>query len=160
MADETPTNPEPPNPHRQLIVYGEKTRFGAKDGPDPRAAKAKQVEEDKCQNQHSIRGALKRLMVADFDISKPITPSDLVKKFGRDGALINGAQVAAMNKFMQAMKNWKAMDSLIDAVDGKQKQSVELEAKRSLGDIILESYQEPEQVTKDESGSRENKTVA
>ena len=125
--------------NKDIAIIGKNTRFGSENGPDPKAAKAKQTEAGQ-GNQHSVRNALRRLAASDFVLGENMTPEVLVKKFGRNGVEISGAQMLAVRKFEQGMKNWKAMDSLIDAIDGKQVQKV-VEAQATLADLVNHSYE-------------------
>lgn len=129
---------------RALAPY----RFGQKDGNDPKEAKAKQTAAG-LGNQHTIRNSLKRLACAEVDITKMPTAEDMAKMFGRDGTKVTMAQLAAIKKFQQAMGNWKAMDSLIDHVDGKQVER-KVEATVSLADLVNRSYELEDQSEGDE----------
>lgn len=132
-----------PNPN--IVDAGKSTRFGAEGGPDPSASGYKTMT---TKNPSRVRAALQRIAAADFDISKPMNEKTIASVFGREGTL-TGAQIFAVQKAKQAMGNWKAMDSLIDAIDGKQVQKV-IETKVTLEQILSRSEEIEEQ---DEQGT-------
>lgn len=124
-----------PNGNKDIALAGVNTRFGS-GGADPSAAAKKRNTE---QNPSSIRLALQRIMATEIDITQPMTAEQIAKAFGRNGVKVSIAQAMAVRKVMQAHKEWKAMDSLIDHVDGKQVQAV-VEAKVTIADILAASY--------------------
>lgn len=116
-----------------ITVYGASTQFGKDGGPDASAAARKKNTEQHAQN---IRLALRRLAVADFDVSKPLTLDELVKKFGRDGTEISGAQMLAARKFLLALKgDARLLKQITDDIDGKQVQAL-VQAKTTLADLV------------------------
>jgi len=126
--------------NKDITEYGKATRFGSAGGPDPRAAKEKQTAAGQ-GNQHSVRNAARRLAAAEFDITKKLSPEDLVKKFGRDGYVVSGAQMIAIKKFQKAMTgDTKMLQQITDDIDGKQVQKV-VEAQASLADLVTKSYE-------------------
>ncbi len=120
-------------PPHEIIAIGEKTQFG-KDG-----GKSASEAGRKSPGGQSVRLALRRLMLAEVDVSKPMDARQLAKIFGNKGTIITAAQACALRKYQQAMQNWKAMDSLIDSVDGKAVQPV-ANATVTLADLVTASY--------------------
>lgn len=126
-----------PGGHPEIAKLGEGTRFGAENGPDPK--EAGQRAQRMHGAPHSVRIALRRLAAAEFDLEGPLTPQKLARVFGNTRGTMTGAQMAACKKFQQAMSNPKAMDSLIEHIDGKLVQKT-VEAKVTLAEIIAKSY--------------------
>lgn len=124
--------------NKDIAIIGKDTRFGSEKGPDPvEAQKAREAK----GNPGEIRGALKRLACAEIDITRTPTAEDMARIFSKNGGTkITMAQMAAIMKFQQGLKNWKAMDSLIDHVDGKQIER-KVEATVTLADLVTRSYE-------------------
>lgn len=111
--------------------------FGSPDGPDPAEAGRKGAE-----MKHGVRRALKRICYHKFDVSpegRQNLDLQLERLFGATSEM-TGAEMAAVAKFTQALKNPKAMDTFIDAVDGKQLQRV-AETRVSLADLVNASLE-------------------
>lgn len=120
----------------ELMVINQRTRFGQEGGPDPSASAKKKNE---TQHTASVRLTLRKLGMAKIDITKPITPETVAKAMGyRSAEDLTVIDLCSMMKLQQAMKNWKAMDTLIDHIDGKQVQKV-VEAQVSLADLVNKS---------------------
>lgn len=108
---------------------------------EPGALTPKQAS-DKAQEMggpYSVRNSLRRIAAHDFeaDFSKP---ADMVKEIEKKVFKEKkGAAFIAYCKFRQALTNPKSMDSLIDAIDGKQIET-KVEAKVSYEDIVKGSY--------------------
>lgn len=108
--DELPPNPNP-------IVHLEGKRFGEEGGGDPREAQAKSRE--KMKENASVRRMVRRIAEHEFDFgdgAKPI-PDQIKDVFG--SRRMTGAQVLAAARFAQGMKNYKAMQGLVEDIDGK-----------------------------------------
>src|SRR5436190_653334 len=117
----------------QIAALGRYTQFGKERGHDPSAAACKKSRE---AHAASVRLALRRLAIADFDISQPITLEELVTKFGREGMAISGAQMLAARKFLLALKgNVGLLQQVTDDIDGKQVQAT-VEARTTLADLV------------------------
>lgn len=103
------------------ITHLQGRRFGEAGGADPSAAATKRNNE---QNPSLVRLSLRRLAAAEFDITKELTNEEIVRKFGREGLKITGAQMIAVRKFQAALKKAdpKMMQQITDDIDGKQVQ--------------------------------------
>lgn len=117
------------NPDIQQHAIGH--RFGEAEGADPRAAQQK-------SKPWSIRAMAKRICAAEFDVG-PNAPSIEEQIKTLFGGKMTGGQLAAVRKFAQAMKDPRAMDTLIDNVDGKLIEK-KIEATATLADIVGKSY--------------------
>ncbi len=117
----------------KIAALGASTRFGQPGGPDP-GLMARE------KNPAHVRAVLRRLAACEIDITQPVTIELLSKMLRRDGSMLTGAEMLAVRKWQQAMTNWRAMDSLIDAIDGKQVQK-QVEAQATLADLINRSYE-------------------
>ncbi len=122
-----------------IAEYGKATRFGA--GNDPKEAHKRMQEE--VGNTTFVRPALRRLACAEFDVDKKMDANTLTRVFAKEKASLTGAQILAIRKFQHGLANYKAMDSLIDAIDGKQIQKV-AEARVSLADLVAGSFEDGE----------------
>ncbi len=128
--------PDGNNNNPNIVEHGKSTRFGADGGANPSDA-ASFGNHRRAQ----VRSSLRRLMGHVTGTASP-SASDLAKGFGKGRRLDNltVAEVMALHKVQQAMKNPKAMDTLIDHVDGKQVEK-KLEAKVTLADIINGNFE-------------------
>ena len=143
-----------PHGNYNIAVLGADTRFGQPRGPDSAAAARKKNAE---QHAASIRLSLRRLMEFEIDMTKPVTQDVLAAAFGRDGRCLTLAQACAVRKVYQALNNPRAMDMLIEQIDGKQVQAT-AEAKVTLADLVnasvsLERQQELSQKYGEDSPS-------
>lgn len=122
----------------QIAEYGKQTQFGSEGGPDPVEAGRKGG-----YSKGSIRQSLRRIGAHEFEVGEdaPDFTQQMMKVFGGEKRM-TGSQLAAVKKFGQAMKNPKAMDTLIDNIDGKLVQK-QVETKVSLEDLVNGSYDIP-----------------
>lgn len=126
------------NPNPNIAEAGASTRFGAPGGPDPKAAREKQV------NPTSIRSCLHRLMAYPLDPNKPMSDqirSDALLKFlgyGREPTL---AMLAAIQTYRHGVESGKIMMQLIDQVDGKLIEK-KVEATIPFSEIVKDSLQD------------------
>lgn len=139
MSDEIKHEAKGNNPN--IVEHGKATRFGAERGADPKEANKKLMDE--IGSPAFVRPALRRLACAEFDIDKKLDSNTLTRVFAKEKAALTGAQILAIRKFQQGMANYKAMDTLIDSIDGKQIQKV-AEAKVSLADLVAGSFEDGE----------------
>lgn len=123
--------PEGNNNNPNIIEAGKATQFGSAGRPDTASCAS---EGAKLKNK--IRPALRRLAAFEPGQARP-TVDDLAKAFGthKNSTNLTMAEIWALQKAMQASANWKAMDSLIDAVDGKQVDK-KVSASVPLADIL------------------------
>jgi hypothetical protein len=116
-----------------LIENNKGTRFGT-----PGAA-----DQATLPKNTAIRAALRRIAAFEFDVDvleRGPKPSELMRIFTKGGRTITGAQLAAIKKYSQAFQNYKAMDTMIDQVDGKQVQTI-AQAQVTLADLVNGSYE-------------------
>lgn len=143
--------------NKDIALIGKAYQFGAEKGPDPTEAIKKRNEKG---HPGEIRVALKRLACAEIDITRTPTAEDMARIFGKGGTKVTMAQMAAIMKFQQAMKNYKAMDTLIDHVDGKQIER-KVEATVTLADLVTRSYELEDKADEpDRPGLSEDQTMA
>lgn len=135
MADNNYNNPDG-NPNPNIAEYGKDTRFGAPGGPDPKAAQKKSREK-----LWSVRDQLRRIAAHEFEPGAKLTPDDLAGIFKSPNGKLTGAQLLAMAKFQQGMKNFKAMENVTNDIDGKliEKQKV---ATVTLAELVEGSYKD------------------
>lgn len=119
----------------RINEYGKDMHFGQPNAPCPRAAQQRASE------PWSIQKAVRRLMAAEFDISPdaPDLHKQMLEVFGGKNH-ITGAQYVAVTKFTQALKNPRAMETLIDRLEGKVVER-KAEAQVTLADLVNASYQ-------------------
>jgi hypothetical protein len=116
-----------------IAILGMDTQFGKEHGPDPSTAARRKNQE---AHTSSVRLALRRLAGAEFDVAQSLTLEELVKKFGREGTVISGAQMLAARKFLLALKgNVSLMQQVTDDIDGKLVQA-SVEARTTLADLV------------------------
>lgn len=139
-------------PTQELIEAGKNTRFGSKGGADPSAAATKRNND---ANPSQIRSAMKRLAAAEFDITQDFTPAELLKKFGRNGVVVSGAQLIAVKKFQIALKKGdvKMLQQVTDDVDGKQIER-KAEAQVSYAELVAGSFLDEPDDTESEQGEQ------
>lgn len=102
-----------------IVKYGERTRFGQPNGPDPSIIA-------KNKNPSSIRAAIRRIAAMEVDQFQQV-----LKK--REMTL---AQAIAIRKFQKALVgDLKAMQQLEDAIDGKLTKKA-TEACATLVDLV------------------------
>lgn len=124
---------------KNIIDHGRNTRFGQKNGADPRDARAKQV------NPSSIRTALRRLMARQIDVNvdykKELTLDARLKFLADKNGDVTEAMIVAAIAITQAVQSPKAMQHLIDQVDGKL---IEKQAQTiiSLADLVAGSFED------------------
>ena len=121
------------SPKMEIAKYGEKTRFGAENGPDPSKAGRSS------KPQHGIRAHLKTLMESPIFADDPskLKLSDFAKLFGlRRVADLTFGHISAIQFFKQGLGNGKVMMALIDNVDGKLVQKNENKDTTSLADLV------------------------
>lgn len=122
--------------NKDINKYAKK--FGSDGGPDPSAAAAKGN-----RSRAQIRQALRRLAAFQFDVTDNAPPlNDQMRDVFMRKGYITGAEMAAIRKFTQAMKDYRAMENITNDVDGKQIERV-VEAKVTLSDLVNGIY-EPE----------------
>lgn len=151
---------KPGNPN--IVEYGKGTHFGKEGAADAQAAQAKSRVTMK--ENSSIRRMVKRIAAHEFDVSEGAPPiSDQIKAiFGK--RKMTGAQMFAATRAAQAMKNYKAMQNLVEDVDGKLIEK-KVEATVNYADLVSGSLQLEKDdtfVTGDnelEEGSREPDTL-
>lgn len=114
-------------------------KFGSEGGPDPREARAKQV------NPTSIRSCLHRLMAYPLDPNKPmgeqIKPDALLKFLGYGHKEPTLAMLAAIQTYRHGVESGKIMMQLIDQVDGKLIEK-KVEATVPFSEIVKASLQD------------------
>jgi len=114
-------------------------KFGTPDGPDPREARAKQV------NPTSIRSCLHRLMAYPLDPEKPmadqIRPDKLLKFLGHGHKEPSLAMLAAIQTYRHGVESGKIMMQLIDQVDGKLIEK-QVTATMPFSEIVKDSLQD------------------
>lgn len=112
MTDE----PTKPIGNANIATLGANTRFGSAGGADPSAAASKRNTEI---NPSSVRQKLRRLAVHVPGNARP-TATDLARAFDKRGMTeLSMAEIWALQRAQQAMGNYKAMDTLIDHIEGK-----------------------------------------
>jgi hypothetical protein len=132
----------PPNP-TPVARLGGKT-FGKDGGADPKEAHAKSRE--KMKENFSIRQAMRRIAAHRFDTSEDAKTLD--KQLKQDifpRATMTGAQVAAIARFTQAMKNYKAMQAVVEDIDGKLIEK-KVEAKVGYAELVAGSMDDGETI--------------
>lgn len=130
-----PDNPFP------ITTVGHDTRFGAKNGPDPRAAAEKRNAMH--PNRLSVRDSIRRLAAMEVEVGKPVSQRDIARVFGREGVHITLAQSIAWRKYQKALLDGdvKAMQQIEEAIDGKvPNQNINTEA--SLAELIAAARKE------------------
>lgn len=110
-----------------IVKHAEGYRYGDPGGADP-------SESAKSGKPWSIRNAVRRICAAEFDMSPDApTVDEQIKKLFR--GKMTGGQIAAVRKFAQAMKDFRAMENLTNDVDGKLVERNETTLK---GDLAAE----------------------
>lgn len=125
------------SPKMEIAKYGEKTRFGAENGPDPSKAGRSS------KPQHGIRAHLKTLMESPIFADDPskLKLSDFAKLFGlRRVSDLTFGHISAIQFFKQGLGNGKVMMALIDNVDGKLVQKNENKDTTSWADMLAKAY--------------------
>ena len=120
--------------NKEIAVIGEKTRFGAENGPDP-------AEAAKKAKPWSVRNSVRRLAAAKIVTKNgPSIQEQIESVFGEPGVM-TVAQLVAVKKVGMALKgNLAAIESITDDVDGKLVQK-EVKATVSLADLVNKSYE-------------------
>jgi hypothetical protein len=141
--DDVKPEPEiiPPNPNPVTRFKGR--TFGG-DGADPKEAQAKSRE--KMKENNSVRQAMRRIACHQFDTSEDAKP--LLKQIQQDifpRRTMTGAQLAAITRFTQALKNWKAMQNVVEDIDGKLIEK-KVEAKIGYAELVAGSMDDGETV--------------
>lgn len=142
MSDDNNNNEEIDQKQSGKADHLVKYQFGKDGGNDPREAKQKQTEAGQ-GNQHSIRNSLRRLMTQDIDVTKTPTAKDMAKMFGRSGTKIKMHEMMAIASVQQALKNFKAMENVINNVDGKLVEK-QMTTNVTLADLVTKSYEAEE----------------
>lgn len=120
------------NPINRLVG----NRFGEAGGADPREARAK------ASPAWCVRGALRRIAACpelNLDRGAGSLMQQIRTKVFK--GKMNGGEILAAQKFIQAMQNYKAMESVTNDISGKQVERV-LEAKVTLADLVNGSYED------------------
>ena len=75
--------------------------------------------QQKASRPWEIKNALRAIMIAKFDINKPLTLIRLFRVFGDETKQLTGAQILAAKLTCDALDNWHAMGRLIIRLEGK-----------------------------------------
>lgn len=101
---------------------------------DPRDAQKKSTQ--KLHENREVRVALRRIAAHEFDFSDGARPiQDQIKDDVFNRKKMTGAQMFAAVRASQAMRNWKAMEGLINDIDGKLVEK-RVEATVSYADLV------------------------
>ncbi len=134
-----PYNPEG---NKDIAEAGKATRFGQPGGPDPKAAREKQV------NPASIRMGIKRLMAReidpDKDIASQMTPEVRLRYLAGPQGKVTEAMIMSIAAVKQAGDNFKAMANIIDQVDGKLVEK-KVEAQMTLEELVTGKFDDENQ---------------
>lgn len=119
-------------------------RFGEPGGADPSEASKMGAR------PYEIRRALKKIARTIFDVTEG---APTFEKQVRDifGGEMSGAELAAVRKFMQAMKDYRAMENLTNDIDGKLVER-RIESRVTLAELVTGSYESLESGEGDDSG--------
>ena len=127
------------SPKQEIAKWGEKTRFGSENGPDPKEAGRNGGK----SNGGGIRAHLKTLMESPIFAEDPskLKLSDFAKLFGlRRVSDLTFGHISAIQFFKQGLGNGKVMMALIDNVDGKLVQKNENKDTTSWADMLAKAY--------------------
>lgn len=112
----------------EIAKLGEATRFGSEKGFDPSNAGVISG-----RMRETIRPALRRLSRAELGTNP--TVEKLCAHLGRNPDTLLGGELLAIKNFIQAMNNYKAMEKIIDNIDGKQVER-KVESKVTLAQLL------------------------
>lgn len=111
------------------------SRFGEEGGADARAAQAK--SRAKMIENNSVRRMVNRIAAHEFDTGPDAPPiQDQIR--GIFGRKMTGAQMMAAARVAQGMKNYKAMQNIVEDIDGKLIEK-KVEAQVSYADLVAGS---------------------
>lgn len=106
---------------------------------DPKEAQAKGVK-NRNENRE-VRASLRRIAAHEFDFSEGAKPiQDQIKNDVFKSKKMTGAQFFAAVRASQTLKNWKAMEGMINDIDGKLVEK-RVEAQVSYADLVNQSLQ-------------------
>lgn len=116
-------------------------RFGEPGGANQKEALAKGHEVQR--RNRGVRAEIKRISEHEFDTSEgapPIAQQIKEKVFGNK--TMTGAQILAATRFAQGIKNFKAMQNVVEDIDGKLKEVKEVRANIGYAELVAGSMED------------------